>query len=330
MGAGGLVLVLAIAWNFVEPGRKNVTAPPVTVDRLPPKDEHPRITEAPGVETPPPSVVPSTLEPARPAGRKSEPDEGDVPARKAVQKAAPIVIAPERDRPERAEPGPPREPAPKVARAGDVVEKQVPPATRPGDLRQLLPIVGTFRPANPGAEPPRMGFWPMARPDDMTAWQVGDPDRIGMDRDGVSLSAGPGGNLLLTKRESYRRCTLSMTVSAKKGTEAFLALRAHRGPDGWTAITARVYDDEGRIRAGYQSTDFQPSERGTRPETVAIDKSFRIKFQIDGQDVAGLIVNQTTTSSITYAKTPAADYRGAVGVFVKSGTLVIHAMDVQE
>src|SRR5262249_33378305 len=160
--------------------------------------------------------VPPPPEPAGPAGRTSHPDEREVPVRKAVQKAAPIVLAPERDRPGRAEPGPLGGPAPKVARAGDVVEKKVPPVSRPRALWQLRPIAGRFRPANPGAEPPRMGFWPMARPDDMTAWQVGDPDRIEMDRDGVSLSAGPGGNLLLTKRENYRRCTLSMTVSAKK------------------------------------------------------------------------------------------------------------------
>ena len=116
----------------------------------------------------------------------------------------------------------------------------------------------------------------------------------------------------------------------KKGTEAFLALRAHRGPDGWRAITARVYDDGGRIRVGHQSTDFQRSDQGTRRETVPPGKSFRITFEINGQQVARLVSNSKETLTMAYAKTPAGDYQGAVGVFVKSGTLVIHAMDIQE
>jgi hypothetical protein len=201
---------------------------------------------------------------------------------------------------------------------------------RPGDIRQLRAIAGPFRPANPGAAQPRVGFWPIARPDDMTAWQVGDPDRIEMDRDGVSLSAGPGGNLLLTRKESFRRCKLSLTLSVQKGTEAFLALLAHRGPDGWRAITARVYDEGGRIRAGHQSTDFQLPDQGTRLETVPLGKSFRITFEINGQHMARLVSNSKETSTMAYAKAPAGNYQGAVGVFVKSGTVVIHAMDVQE
>jgi hypothetical protein len=202
--------------------------------------------------------------------------------------------------------------------------------SRPGDIRQLLAITGPFRPANPGAKQPTLGFWPGVRPDNMTAWQVGDPDRFEMDRDGVHLSAGPGGNLLLTKRGFDRSCTLSLTLSAEKGTEAFLALRAYRGPDGWKAITARLYDEGGRIRVGHQSSDFQLPDHGTRLETVAPGKSFHIRFQIDGQDVARLVANRKDTSSMAYAKTPVGDYKGAAGVFVKSGTLVIHAMDAQE
>jgi hypothetical protein len=330
-GAGGLLLGLVVAWNLVvEPGRKRDGSPPAPVAGLHPVDEHRRIDEAPRHEAPPPPIVPPPEQPARLAGRKGQPEEGDVPARKAVQKSAPIEIVPQRDGPRRAEPGPSAGHVPKVARAGDAVERKVPTVSPPGDIRQLRAIAGRFRPANPGAGQPRLGFWPIARPDDMTAWQVGDPDRIEMDRDGVSLSAGPGGNLLLTKRETFRRCTLSITLSAKEGTEAFLALRAHRGPDGWRAITARVYDEGGRIRAGYQSADFQLPDRGKRLETVPPGKSFRIRFQVDGRDFASLIASQNDTSSMSYAKTPVSDYRGAVGVFVKSGTLVIHAMDVQE
>src|SRR5262249_17849142 len=147
------------------------------------------------------------------------------------------------------------------------------------------------------------------------------------DREGVRLSAGPGGNFLLTRREDFSRCTLKITLSAEKGTEAFLALCAHFGPDGRKAITARVHDEGGRVRVGSPSSDFQPTGRGTRPETLEPGKSFRVTFQIDGQHSARLVVNQKEPSTTPYAKTPAGDYVGAVGAFVKSGTLVIHAMD---
>ena len=169
----------------------------------------------------------------------------------------------------------------------------------------------------------------MIRPDDMTAWQMSDPARIEMDRDGVQISAGSGGNFLMTRRDDFSSCTLKITLSASRGTEAFLALRARPGPDGWRAITARLSDEGGRIRVGAVSNDFRPTDRGTRSETLEPGKSFRVTFQISAQHLARLIVNQKETASTSLAKDLAGDAIGAVGAFVKSGTLVIHAMDVQ-
>jgi serine/threonine protein kinase len=313
-GAGVLVLGLVVAWNvLVGPGPTPVPTPPVPAAGTPP--------EPPRREAPAPRIVPPPGEPPRLAVRKVQPAVEDIPTRGDLPKPPPVPTVAEPPAP-----GPPARPIPEIARAA---EKPAPPAIRPGDIRQLRAIAGPFRPSNPGAVQPRVGFWPIATPDDMTAWQVGDPDRIEMNRDGVSLSAGPGGNLLLTRKASFRKCKLSLTLSAHKGTEAFLALRAHRGPDGWRAITARVYDDGGRIRAGNPSTDFQQPDQGTRTETVPLGKSVRIVFEINGQHMSRLVSNQET-STFAYAKTPAADYKGAVGVFVKSGTVVIHAMDVQE
>jgi Protein kinase domain len=328
VAAGALLLCAVLAWSLVveTARRKGETAsgPPVASSRQEPPH---RNEGAPRDEAPPARPGPRPEEPARPSVPKGQTQEGGISPREAIQKAPSAAIVQGRDGP-----GPSAEPVRKVVRTEDKVEKTAPSAVRPGDIRQLRAIAGPFRPANPGAQQPTVGFWPMARPDEMTAWQVSDAGRFEMDRDGVSLSAGPGGNFLLTRRDTYRSCKLSITLSAQKGTEAFLALRAHLGPDGWRAITARVHDEGGRIRVGYQAIDFQPADhppRGARPETVAPDKSFHIRFEIDGRDVAQLVANKET-SSMAYAKTPVVDYRGAAGVFVKSGTLVIHAMDVQE
>jgi hypothetical protein len=177
---------------------------------------------------------------------------------------------------------------------------------------------------------PTTAFWPIAKPDDMSAWQVGDPGRLEMDRDGVTLSAGPAGNLLLTRKAFRRRCSLKLTLSAAKGTEAFLALRAHRGPDGWKAVTARVYDEGGRIHAGYHGADFQVAGRGAPRESFEPGKAFVVRFQVDDRDVATLRVASQSATSIAHARTAVAAYEGGAGVFVKAGTLVIHTMDVQD
>jgi hypothetical protein len=163
----------------------------------------------------------------------------------------------------------------------------------------------------------------------MRAWRVGDPQRIAMNRRGVFLSAGPGGNLLLTRRDDYRKCELSITLSATRGTEAFLAVRAHRGPDGWRGITARVFDEGGRIRAGHQSVDFRLPDQGRAIETADPEKPLRMRFRIDDKGVSRLDIRKET-SSIDNASTPAGRYAGAVGVFVKSGTVIIHDMDVRD
>jgi hypothetical protein len=199
----------------------------------------------------------------------------------------------------------------------------------PMDFRHIDAIAGDLRPANPNAEKPTGGFWPILRPDDLRSWRIGDPERIDMSRKGVFLPAGPSGNLLLTRRADYKKCQLSITLSATRGTEAFLALRAHRGPDGWRGITAPVFDEGGRIHAGRQSVDFRLPDRRRAIEATDPERPLRILFRIDDQGASRLEIRKEK-SSMDHAPTPAGQYVGAVGVFVKSGTLIIHAMDVHD
>ena len=173
-------------------------------------------------------------------------------------------------------------------------------------------------------------FWPPLAPDDIKEWRVSDPDSIEMDETGVFVSAGPNGNFLLTRRANYRGCSLTLDVSATKGTEAFLALRAHRGPDGWRAITSRVIDEGGRIHAGGQSADFRVPERGKILMDLVPARRFHVVFQIDRAGAARLVVKQKDTSRNSYADLPAGESAGAVGVFVRSGTLIVHGLDVEE
>ena len=130
------------------------------------------------------------------------------------------------------------------------------------DVRQIPILADIKRLVDPNAVRPNAGFWPSLSPENLENWQIGDLDHITMNEKGVYLEAGPNGNLLLTREASYRKCTLTLTLSAKEGTEAFLALRARRGPRGWQAVTSRVNDEGGKIHVGHQAIDFQTLETG--------------------------------------------------------------------
>ena len=151
-----------------------------------------------------------------------------------------------------------------------------------------------------------------------------------MRADGISLDAGPQGNFLLTADETFRKGTLSIVLSVKKETEAFLALRARRGPRFWRAITSRVNEEHGKIVAGHQSIDFQTLETGSGKKQFAPDKSFVMKIYLDDTNVARVTVKGEKTSTVKHDGPPRVEEAGAVGVFVKSGTVVIKHLEVRE
>jgi len=204
------------------------------------------------------------------------------------------------------------------------------------DERDLLGIRGiTILPAitrlaDPKAVQPLEGFWPSLAPDNLEEWQIADPGHITMNEDGVSVEAGPRGNILITRDGSYKKCTLSITLAARQGTDAFLVLRARRGAQGWQAITARVYEEQGKVRAGHQSIDFQMTETGNGRKEFAPDKFFVMKFQVNDKSDARVTVMKETTSSTNHDGDPVERVDGAVGLFVKSGRIVIKTMDVQD
>jgi hypothetical protein len=199
------------------------------------------------------------------------------------------------------------------------------------DIRLVEPFPDLKRLPDPDAVPPDGGFWPTMTPGNLQYWQIADPNHVKMHEKGVRVEAGPSGNLLLTRRENYKKCKLKLTLAATKGTDAFLVLRAHRSPQGyWQAVTMRVYERENGIRVGNQSLDFQVEESGQGAVEAAPEKPFMVEFQINESNVARLKVRQRATSSASFGSPRASDYVGAVGLFVKAGALMIERMDVRD
>ncbi len=88
-------------------------------------------------------------------------------------------------------------------------------------------------------------------------------------------------------------------------------------------------DEGGKIQVGHPSLDFQPPESDTKPEHFAPEKSFLIRFEIHRENIARVAIKQEKWE-LACKTPPASDYTGAIGLFVKSGTLFIYAMNVQE
>ena len=91
---------------------------------------------------------------------------------------------------------------------------------------------------------------PELGPANTDGWQVGDPAAIKMTPKELMLWSRAGGNLLLTRKDNFKKCSISAALAVNDGTEAFLVMRARQGPDGWRAVTARIIGQGGKVRVG--------------------------------------------------------------------------------
>jgi serine/threonine protein kinase len=319
VAGGAFLLGLALAWKLgFDPGPKGdgVSSEPVATSRSQAVDR--ATAKTPGVD--PPS---HRDEPTPKTATESRPDRGSLVSSPAAPKAETTAVEPQPPISQRSANAAPR------ATGGDgPIDANIAIVKRPRGIRQIPVRPDVERIRNPDGRLPSGGIWPTLTAENLAAWQVGDPDHIEINHKGVYLSAGPNGNLLLTKRESYKSCRLTLTVAATKGTDAFLALRVHRGEDGWRAITAHVLDERGKVRVDHPSLDFQPPENVARSQDFAPEKTFVIKFEINDANVARVRIKETWPMDCT--KPPASEYTGSVGLFVKSGTLIIYGMNVEE
>ena len=71
-------------------------------------------------------------------------------------------------------------------------------------------------------------------------------------------------------------------------------------------------------------------ERGKARNNLPPDKPFNIEFKVNASGLSRMLINGPETSSENLAKTPASGYAGAAGLFLKSGSVVIERITVNE
>ena len=169
-------------------------------------------------------------------------------------------------------------------------------------------------------------FTPVLTSRDVSAWTLGDPKKIAMKRDGIILDAE---NFLFTKKSDYRRTRVKVELAATPGTLAFVALRAHREPDGWYGTTSMIEDRDGRICAGMEGLDFSDKERGDKRENFAYNEFFTITYHIREDLVVSVEVNGKRTVFIRHGVNSQAE-KGRAGILVISGSVKIRSIIVEE
>ncbi len=202
---------------------------------------------------------------------------------------------------------------------------------RPLDIRHVPIRPGLLRisSAPPGA------FWPDLTPRDTEKWRVGDASLVSMGPKGLVVEGGTAGNFLLTSRSDYKKCAMTVDLSATEGTEAYLILRADEGPDGWRGVTSRIVDEGGKIRAGLQSLDFAAPERGGDPKGGDSRADFKpgfhfgLKFSIDETNRATVIIHGKPMM-VAHEGPRRLDAAGSVGLFVRKGSVTVRSLSVQE
>jgi hypothetical protein len=319
VGAGALVLGLALAWTFgLAPKSKDGQGEPPAIVGASRSD--------PGAaRTPSDAAPPVRSEPMPPIAPVKQPEP---------VKVAQVATAPQAPTPAVVPEPPVRKPSPtvtKAARKGRPVEARKKAVAEPVlDFRHLPIHPAVDRLVNAGREPPRGGIWPTLTADNTRSWQFGDPDLIEINGKALALSAGPNGNLLVTRRDDYVSGTLTINMTATKGTEAFLALRAHPGPDGWQAITLRVKEEGGKVRVDHPSLDFQPPKDGAKAMDFDLGRAVSLKFEIHGDDNVARVAIRQEKWELSCKTRPASEYAGSIGLFVKTGTIRVSKLNVQE
>jgi len=185
-----------------------------------------------------------------------------------------------------------------------------------------------FRLIAEGDERAPGSFWPELSTGNSRAWLVGDPGAIKLTSKGLSLEKGAAGNFLLTRRRDFTRCSMRITLAASENAEVYLALRAHQGPDGWHAVTSRIVCEGGKVRAGLVSFDFQTQEGGRQIAEKPAGKTFMIRFEIDDKGADRVFIGGQETSSANHLNHQVQQFVGSVGLFVKSGKVLIESLKV--
>jgi hypothetical protein len=130
--------------------------------------------------------------------------------------------------------------------------------------------------------------------------------------------------MLVTKKADYKEVEVRVTLSASKGTVAYLAV----GLDGKRPITSAITDDGKAIQVGNQSHNFKSPELGMGPKPIAYDELFDIRLRTAG-GVGRVYLADKLTSGVTYDKDGKPE-AGAVGFVLKKGSLAIKSVEIKE
>jgi hypothetical protein len=131
----------------------------------------------------------------------------------------------------------------------------------------------------------------------------------------------------LSRKDDFKKCAITATVAVNEGAEAYLALRAHPGPEGWRAVTTRIVGRGGKVRIGNGGLDFQNDERDSLLERDSL-RPFGISFVLDDRGIARVTVGGQS-SSISNGDNKGLEEGGAAGVFVKSGKVLIESLNIR-
>jgi serine/threonine protein kinase len=202
------------------------------------------------------------------------------------------------------------------------------PPAPPAAPAQWIIRPGAPKSSAPNVNFPVSGSWPLLSPDDTNAWWLGDGGAMTFGARGLIITAGQGGNHLLTKKRDYLKSSLKLSVALSQGAELYLALHARPGTDGWHAITLRVAEDAGKVLAGGQSVDFKASEAAQARLEWKAEQFYNVTFEDDGRGACRVLVNGKPVLPLPRAP-DAANAPGAVGLFVKSGSIVVRSIDIR-
>lgn len=129
---------------------------------------------------------------------------------------------------------------------------------------------------------------------------------------------------LVTKKTDYKEVEIRVTLSATKGTVAYLAV----GLGGKRPITSAITDDGRVIQVGNQSSHFKSPELGMGPKPIAYDEMFEILMRTSG-GVGRVSIADKLVSGVTYDKNGKPE-AGAVGLVLRKGSLTIKSVEVKE
>ncbi len=192
------------------------------------------------------------------------------------------------------------------------------------DPKHIQRQAGELRLLDKGETLPPGPFWPELSPENSAGWSFANPAGIKMNARELVVSAGTGGNSLLTKNQELKSCKLTIEIEATEETVAYLALRANKDGKGWHAVTSKIEAKAGKVRVGGQGVDFEESAP-MPPLEFEFGKPIPLVFNIDDNGKVALLIRGKPTATAKLAGLSA----GAAGVFVQAGSLRIRNLSVR-